>query len=230
MTVKKLAVALLATLALAAVIASTAAAHPALETNGFWYKNGTKIAAGVKEPITCTNTGNFVLEGHTVDILGTLPFKAQATGLSCPGGKIFNQSSKAGMIGSLRFTGVTGIEPPCEISHGVIQTEAIKGQVWMQESTAKALLRIAPASGTLLAEIGIGNGCALNELHPLKGVIFAEFTNVTFTSALTQPLLFSGPINATAGGALTLDGDPATLTGAAGISLTSGGTLAVNES
>jgi len=232
MSVKKFALALFATLALAAAAAGPAAAHPGVETSSYWYKDGVKLA-GVKEPITCASTGSFTLEGHTVDVLGTLPFKLSATGLSCPGAKIANQGNHALMTGALKLTGVKGIEPACEINHGTILTEPIKGQVWMEEGTSKPLLRLVPASGTLFAEIVPLAGCALSEDHPLDGAIFVEFTSATATSAATQQLVFSGPINATASGvsnALTLDGDPASLTGSASISLTSGGLLAVSES
>jgi hypothetical protein len=225
----------LAVIAVGLGMASPALANPAIPSDGFWYQGSTKLTT-VKQPIICAATTPFVFTGtYTFPSMPptNLPAELKASGLACPGGKIFNESHKAKGVGTLEFTGVTAIEPACG-PHKAIVTKPLRMQVWTEEGNpTKAFVLFQPVTGSLLAEIviGEGGGCALITSLPLEGVIFAEMTNPVGTSAIVQELRFSGPINSGAGGSLTFDGHSgATLTGQAGFRLESGLPLAVKPS
>lgn len=210
MRFKALSLAPLAILAFAAVFASSAMAT-ATESNGFWYIEGVKLESGVEHAmdLSCHSEGNFVLTS-TVGSSNT-PLKLQATGIACPEGKVFNDSSKAKATGKVKFTGVTVVEPAgCSVVGVSVETEALKAQVWMEGS--KALVRFAPAVGTTLAEVEI-TGCAIANAYPTKGVIFGESANATGVSVGEQKVTLSGAINTAAGGSLTFGGHSAALAG-----------------
>jgi hypothetical protein len=225
MSLKKLGLALVAVLALSAVVANSAMAT-ATESNGFWYKAGAKVAAGTKLAVTCGNTGNFVLES-TVGASNT-PLKLEATTVTCPGAEIFNESSKAKATGKIKFSGVKVVKPEgkCVVTGGTVETVALKGQVWMEGTTAYE--RFAPASGETFANVSI-EGCSIEEVYPAKGVVFGKSVNATGVEAATQEATFSGAINTTAGGALTFGGHSATLAGTGTFKLTGGGNWSANE-
>jgi hypothetical protein len=218
---KNVALALLAASAIAALVASNAMGT-ATESNGYWYKEASQLT--VSETLACGNSGNFTLEGT---ILAT-PLKIQATGLSCPSGTIFNESAKAKASGKLKLSGATVLEPTgCAVGGGAIETAALSGQIWMEGSTAYE--KFAPASGTTFASISIEK-CAIAGTYLAKGSIFGKSTNSTNTLKTTQELEFSGAINTTAGGALTIGANAATLKGTGTFKLTSGNEWLASES
>ncbi len=223
MSLKKLGVALLAVLALGAIAASSASAA-AEESNGFWYKESTKLTTA--EPVTCAQVGEATLT-TTVGKNNT-PLKLKAAGTSCPGGEIFNEASKAKATGKIKFTGVTVVEPVgCSVEGGAVQTEALKAQVYMEGT--KALVRFAPATGTQFAEVEI-TGCAIAGAYPTKGVVFGEAINPTNTLASAQNVKFSTTINSAAGGELLFGGHAAVITGETSVTLTGGGQFKANVS
>jgi len=208
MSLKKLGLALLAILALGAVFANSALAT-AEESNGFWYGEGTKLAAGVKSEIVCSQVGEATLS-TTVGTNNT-PLKLKATATECPGAVIFNESSKAKATGKIKFTGVTVVEPAgCSVVGGEVETEPLKGQIYMKGT--KVLFMFSPVSGEIFAEPEIA-GCAIAGGYPTKGVVFGESTNATNFEAEEQFLNFSAAINSAAGGSLTFGGHSASITG-----------------
>jgi hypothetical protein len=225
MSLKKFAFALFAVLALGAMVANSASAT-ATESNGFWYKGETKLAVGTKEPVTCSKGEESLIFESTVGTTN-VPLKLQATGVTCPEGKVFNESSKAKATGKLKFTGVSVVEPAgCSVAGGSIETVALKSQVWMEG--AADVQRLAPASGTEFAEVEI-IGCAIANVYPLTGVIFGESAFPTFLKAILRRLHFSASINLSKGGSIKLGGHNASLVGNVTIGLTAGGEWTANE-
>jgi hypothetical protein len=227
MRLKKAGLALVAVLALGVVAVNSATAEKAIEAEGSWYKNGTVLASGEANSLalTCSigeheGASKFVLESTVIGV----PLKLTATGVSCPGGKIFNESSKAKASGKIKLTGVTVDEPTgCKISGGSIESVALQSEVWMEENSAeKVFQRFAPSSGTTLANIEV-EGCALEGIFPLKGTFFGESVVATSVEGTSRGLTFSSAINTTAGGSLTFGKSTATLKGRANLSLTGGG-------
>jgi hypothetical protein len=96
MRFKKLALALLAIVALSAVIANSAMAATTGITS--WYKEGVKVTEGPANalPITCTQASEFVI---STTVAGS-PLKVKATGAECPESKIYNQASAEGAMAS----------------------------------------------------------------------------------------------------------------------------------
>ncbi|MGH2938112.1 MAG: hypothetical protein ACRDPE_08330 [Solirubrobacterales bacterium] len=227
MSLKKAGLALVVVLALGVASVNSATAEKAIEAEGSWYKNGTVLASGEANALalTCTvgeheGASRFVLESTVIG----LPLKLTATGVSCPGGKIFNESGRAKATGKIKFTGVTVDEPAgCSVAGGSIESAALNSEVWMEENSAeKVFQRFVPASGTTLATIEF-EGCALEGIFPLKGTLFGESVNSTGVEGTSQGFTFSNAINTTAGGSLTLGKSAATLTGRINVALTGGG-------
>jgi hypothetical protein len=217
---KHLGLALVAISAIAAFIASSAMAT-ATESNGYWYKDASQLTTS--ESLICGNSGNFTLEST---VLGT-PLKLQATGVSCPSSSIFNESSKAKASGKLKFSGVTVVEPSgCVVAGGTVESAELRGQIWMEGATAYE--RFAPASGTTFAKISIEK-CVIAETFLLKGTVFGKSVNATNVAKATQELEFSGAINSTAGGSLTIGVNSATLKGTSTFKLTSGDEILASE-
>ena len=227
MSLKKLVVALFAVLALSAVVANSAMAA-ATETNGFWYKGATKLENGTAKglAVTCSQVG----EATLTTTVGTneTPLKLKATSTTCPSAKIYNESSKAKATGSIKFAGVTVVEPAgCKVVGGAVETEPLAGQVWMEGT--KAMFKFAPATGTIFAEPEI-EGCSIAGAYPTTGTVFGESVNATNVGSTEQNLKFSKTINSTAGGALTFGKKPASIEGQLKVVLTGGGEYKANES
>lgn len=226
MGVKRIGLALAAVLALSGFTANSAMGA-AEETNGFWYKEEAKLASGKAngQAVTCSTEESFFITS-TVGASET-PLKLKATGVSCPGGKIYNESSKAREESKLKFTGVTVVEPAgCEVSGGTIETEPLSTQVFMEGT--KVLQRIAPASGENFAEFEIA-GCAIANVYPLTGTVFAETQNVTNVSANACKMGFSISISSLAGGVVKVGGKIGHFLGGIKRVLTGGGNHKVNQ-
>jgi hypothetical protein len=227
MSLKKAGLASVVVLALGVASVSSATAEKAIESEGSWYKNGTVLASGEANAlaVTCSvgeHEGASKIVGETT-VFGH-PLKFAATGVTCPSGKIFNESGKAKASTKIKLTGVTVDEPVgCTVAGGSIETVALNSEVWMEENSAdKVFQRFAPASGLTIAEIHV-EGCAIAGTFLLKGVLFGEFVNATGVEVASQALTLSSAINSTAGGALTVGGSAATLAGRINLALTGGG-------
>lgn len=207
MRLKKLALALAAVCAFAAMIANDAVAT-ATESNGFWYEESVKLSPGEHLPVICSQVGEFTIT-TTVGTSNT-PLKLRG-GLSCPLTVLFNESSKAKATGKFQLAPISVVEPVgCTVVGSEVETEPLKAQVYMEGT--KALMRFAPASGTIIAEPEI-SGCAIANAYPIKGVVFGEFVNLTNVVAGAQNLKFSSAINSFAGGELLFGGHSAAING-----------------
>lgn len=232
MTLKRISFALFAVLALSAMVANGAMANPASNKGGFWYKNNNKLVNGEANglAVSCAINGVFTLKST----IGLQAVKLKATGVTCPGYKIFDEGGEAKGKGKIKFETVTveepALMPACTVTGGVIQTNELITEVWMEEGSAtKAFQRFSEAAGgEVLGEVEI-EGCVLAGSYPLKGKIFAEMLHATGENVATESLIFSPAINTGAGGTLKLGIKPAELTGRIDPSLTGGGNWKVNE-
>jgi hypothetical protein len=220
MSIKKLGLTLVAVLALAGITASSAFAT-AEESNGHWKVSGATLASGESRNVTCTKdseAGNFKLAGK---VLGTA-VELEATGVECLESKITQSGNLAQDSGKLKFTGVSVVAPVGCGTSTTITTSALTTQVFMEGT--KVYDRFKPTSGETFVTIPI-TGCAAAGNYPVKGTDFGlaqhkngageRVNNLTGEEFTTQTLAFSGAINSTAGGALKLGTEPATLEGAA---------------
>lgn len=227
MSLKKIGLALIAVLALSAVVAQVASAANFETSGGIWKKNGSSIGT-TKEPVTCEiDPGTVGVLTTTVGTSGT-PLKLQATGTSCPEGKVFNEAGEAKFSGKIKFTGVTVVEPAgCSVVGGAVETVALAGSVGMKKGSSTIdTVEFKPASGTQFAEVEI-SGCSIANAYPVKGVVYGQPTNVTCTEAATQTVDFSEAIQNDAGGALTFGTKPAQISGELSAKLTNGGNFSV---
>jgi hypothetical protein len=219
MNVKRFLLAVTAVAMFAAVMASSASAT--MTASGQWYTGGSGTPLAGSKTVTCSvgeheGSSAFALIGGVGET--KTPVRLTATGIECLSWTIFNESSHGKAKGKLKFTGVTVDEPAgCEIEGKAIETTELKAELYMDsESSTKAFDKFEPAAGPTnnFATIKlIGASCPVTGSKLVKGTFFGEATNPTSTSATTQSLTFSAAIDATAGGALTLAGNEAHLTG-----------------
>jgi hypothetical protein len=204
MRFKRIALAVIACLALTAVAASAAQA-------AVWKVAGTTLAAN--ETISVQNSGNFSLESK---VLGTA-VKLKATGLECSG-TCSLLAGTANATGSLKYTGVSFETPStCSVKGGSLTTVPLTASVIMDPSGGEAtFVKFAPTSGTTFVEFGIeGATCPLaGNTVKVKGTVAGRSAN-TGVESVSQSLLFSAAEQTTGGGSLTLGSEPATLAGTA---------------
>jgi len=158
--------------------------------------------------MTCgTEVGtDFILKGKVAGA----SVEISADRSTCIGTTISNPGLYAIGSGEIQFTGLTVKQPAgCKTSSS-ITTKSLETQVMMEGATVYS--RFRPSSGTVLANLSLTE-CAAEGTYPLKGTMFGRFPNSTGVLAAEQNWSFSSTINATAGGALTLGFEPATLTG-----------------
>lgn len=226
MSLKRLGAALLASLALAAVFASSAFAT-ATTSNSHWRVAGTKLSSGETREIKCSKAGteNLVLAG-TVAGAAT---EITATTLECPSGDVIKQEGEHGIAtGTLKFSGLTVVKPAGCTTSASITTKALTAKIYMEGSTVYT--RFEPTAGetSTFASIPL-EGCAAEGTYPVKGTVFGKSSNATGVEAANQPLTFSAAINTTAGGSLLLGGNAASITGAANNELVSGSKFSSSE-
>jgi hypothetical protein len=211
MRFKRIALAVIACLALTAVAASAAQA-------AVWKVAGSTLAAN--ETIKLQNSGNMILESK---ILGTR-IGMKATGLECSGICSLLAGAASG-TGSLKFTGMTFETPSsCSVKGGSLTTVPLTASVIMDPSGGEAtFVKFAPTSGTTIVEFAIeGATCPLagNTLK-LKGSFAGRSAN-TGVETREQSIVFSAAEQTTGGGSLTFGSEPATLVGTVFFALTGG--------
>jgi len=212
MSMKRLGVALLASLALTAVFASSAFAT-ATTVKSKWKSAGSVLASGETRAVTCSRTGseNLVLRG-TVAGLAT---EITASAVECPSGDVIKQEGENAIAtGTLKFSGLTVVKPEGCKTTETITTKALTAKTYMEGTTVYT--RFEPTAGPTetFASIPL-NGCAAEGSYPVKGTVFGQASNVTGVEAKSQALAFSAAINSTAGGSLLLAGNAASITGKA---------------
>ena len=214
MKFKKLGVALLATLALSAVIASASqAAMWNSSTIGTWGSGQSGTASAVN-----TTTGTL-----TSKVLGS-PFKITSSKLSSEEGKLTQTASAAQLTGKLIFGGLTVVEPSGCKTTETIKTTSLVGTAQMGNTEATkefVYVKLAPASGEVFATITL-SGCAAAGSYQAKGTDYVKAANATGVAATSQEGTTSGEINASQGGELKLGPEKATLEGSLKVSLASG--------
>jgi hypothetical protein len=216
---KRLGIALAASLALAAVFASSAFAT-ATTTNSFWTVGGESLSGTAA--IKCSAAENLALKG-TVAGAET---EIKATTLECPSGDVIKQEgSNAIATGTLKFSGLTVVKPVGCKTNASITTKALTAKIYMEGTTTYT--RFAPTEGETFANIPLTE-CAAEGTYPVKGSVFGQAGNETGVNATNQTLTFSGTINSTAGGSLTLGSNAATISGKANNELTSGASFSAD--
>jgi len=223
MSVKRLGIALVASLALAAVFASSAFAT-ATTTKSFWREAGTKLSSGTTKAVKCSAGASFILKG-TVAGAET---EIKAAKLECPSGDVIKQEGEQAIAtGTLKFSELTVLKPAGCKTNASITTKALTAKTFMEGTTTYE--RFAPTEGEVFANVPLTE-CAAEGTYPAKGNVFGQASNPTGTEAANQPLTFSGAINTTAGGSLTLGTNAATISGVANNELVSGAKYSANES
>ncbi len=227
MNLRKLCTAMAVVAVLGLVLAATA--YGKAETKAGGWVTGEVLEVGKSAAVTCSASQSFVLETE----IGTTPFKFTATGAECleaSVNEVENSGKMAEFSGKLKLTGITVNTPAsCAISGGSVTTVALTGKIQMEGSTTYLLL--APSTGTTLSTLTLVKGtgaCAISGSYILSGNDFGRF-NPTGYSAASQPVVFSGAINSTAGGELKLGSKLAALSGVLRIALSSGGTFKTEE-
>jgi hypothetical protein len=222
MSIKKLGLTLVAVLALAGITASSAFAT-AEAKSGHWVVSGSTITE--PKTVNCakaTGAANFKLAGK---VLGS-EVELEATGVECVESTIFNSEGFARDSGKLRFTGVSVVKPVGCSTNATLTTNALSTQVYMENTTSYD--RFAPTSGTTFVNVPL-LGCAAAGTYPVKGTDFGRSPNATGVESAHQKLEFSGAINTTAGGGLTLGTEAATLSGEAENTLSPEASFAAHE-
>ena len=222
MSLKRLGIALVASLALAAVFASSAFAT-ATTTKSFWREAGTKLSSGTTKAVKCTASTPFIFK---FSVAGEIEIEAQK--LECPSGDVIKQEGEQAIAtGTLKFSGLTVMKPAGCKTNASITTKPLTAKTFMEGATTYE--RFAPTEGEVFANVPLTE-CAAEGTYPAKGNVFGQAGNPTGTEAVNQPLTFSGAINTTAGGALTLGTNAATISGKANNELGSGAKFSANES
>lgn len=226
MSLKRLGIALLVVLALGAVTANSAMAVATTATAS-WFKEATKLGEGQANGLaaTCATVGGSLVLTSTS---GGKAVKIEASEIECPGGKIYNETP-AGNTAMAFVTGKLVLKNPkvaepggCTVEGGKIETQTFAGELYM--ITPTSYLRLAPASGAILAEPDFeGSLCAIKGPRQIKGSVFGAEEFATGKAGLRQRVEYSKTINETAGGALTFEGAEAQLAGKIALSLTGGG-------
>jgi len=223
MSVKRLGIALVASLALAAVFAGSAFAT-ATTTKSFWREAGTKLSSGTTKAAKCSAAENFILRGT----IAGAEAEIKATTLECPSGDVIKQEGEQAIAtGTLKLSGLTVVKPAGCKTNASITTKALTAKTFMEGTTVYT--KIQPTTETTFANVPLTE-CAAEGTYPVKGSVFGKASSSTGTEAQLVPSTFSGAINSTAGGSLTLGTSPATISGVANNELVSGAKYGANES
>jgi hypothetical protein len=233
MRFRKIAVALLACMAVAAVSANAAQAQWTIggivadqETAG------TALGVGSHETVEINKHEGSELVLHST-VLGA-PITLTAANVHCAvGAECTIDGENFGTnhsTGKLEFTGVTVDPSTCSVPGGKLTTTALKDEViddTKVEGSKVVFDKFSPASGTTFVEVTLeGAECPFNEVTaPVTGTATGEavktnaagtgFESIpTGTLRSTQTLLFGTAQQATGGGELKLGKAEAQLTGA----------------
>ncbi len=237
MSLKRLGIAMMAVLALAAVFASSALAGTPNTNKASWttgtVKNANTLPTGKAngKAIKCSKTAaspNFAL---TATVAGA-PAKLTATGIHCEA-TIYNEVvagiPHAKLTGKITYTNVTVDEPAGCTTPATQTTNLIEGEVKMVTGSAKPFIKFEPH-----ASAGVTNftnvkleGCAAEGSYPLKGFTYCEMTNAT---EVHSPVQECGTNATTAAQSkLTLGPNAAALGGEIAIELVDGSDFGVEE-
>jgi hypothetical protein len=121
---------------------------------------------------------------------------------------------------------VSVVKPVGCSTNATLTTALLSTQVYMEGTTSYD--RFAPTSGTTFVNVPL-SGCAAAGSYPVKGTDFGRSPNATGVESAHQKLEFSGAINTTAGGGLTLGTEAATLSGEAENTLSPEASFAAHE-
>ncbi len=179
MRFRKMGLALLACMAVAAVSANAAQASWTTETSGH--------TLGATPAEVEMNGENMSLEST---LLGqTIVLHAGAVGCQSESVCQIEESNKAS--GALEFTSVTVEPATCSVAGGAIPTNALKAEVEMVGTGV--FMNFAPESGSVFAEFELeGEECPLAEvLVQVKGEVAGKSENLTGELATDQPLTFN---------------------------------------
>jgi hypothetical protein len=239
MSIRKMGAVLVAVLALAGILASSASAEVKTEA-AEWYTGAAPGATLTTNPgVTAEAAEEAILNGV---LLGE-KYKLTTSTLECVGCTIKNEevTEKAGKVaygeGKIKFTNVVVKEPAgCKVHNvgvnldGTVETNLLKihGDFMDVTTTNKhGFIQFLPKTGSVFAGLEFtnktGEVCPIAGPFNVTGSVFGESTNDTGTQAATQPLNFSAAIQTTTGAALKLGTGTATLTGKANFK--TGGTL-----
>ncbi len=217
MTLKKLGIAALLTLAIGAVSATSAfAGKPVTKPSSVVV--GEKVLSS--ETVTCAKPAgapNFVLKGT----IAGAETELTATGVECIGAVIETKSiegvNMAVSSGKVKLTGVTVKKPAGCSTPSTNTTVSSVGRTQMDETvTTKGFGRAEPASGTTFTSIKLEE-CAAEGTYPVKGVAYGEGVKGTGTQEVAPVGVSNATTNAM--GSLTLGTSPVTVTGEATASL-----------
>ena len=220
MSLKRLGVALVASLALAAVSASSALATATTPSQSHWIVAETQLASGETREVKCSKDGteNLTLKG-TVAGSETEITAGKVECISTP--EIKQEGSQAIATGELKFSELSVTKPAGCNTAASITTKPLTVKLYREGSTVYELFEpTAGATGTF-ATVPL-TGCSAEGEYPAKGSVFGETSNPTGVEAVDQTLTFSESIQNTAGGALTLGGNPIQLSGKMNEELVSG--------
>lgn len=208
MRVRGLGVTLLATAALAAVFASSAAALP-VTPESKWMVAGAALGAGKTKNLQCSVFRNLILTGKVF----AQEVEIEASAAECPAGAVIEQEGfHAIEKETLKLTGLTVLKPAACTTAAAITTKALVVKSYLEKKVIYT--KFEPAMGTLIAEVPLtGALCAIEGLYALKGTVFALPLLGTNEEALDQTLSFSSTIQTNGGGAMTLGPNPAQLFG-----------------
>jgi hypothetical protein len=204
-------------------MASTAFAEPTTG-NSQWYINGSKLASGSSETVTCAKTGTEPIILSTT--IGGGAITIRSTNVECVESKITQTGTMAEDSGKLRFIGVSVVEPAgCSVA-ATLTTEALKTHLEMDGTTTYD--RFEPAAGPTEKFITLKiTKCAFEGSYPIKGYVRGR-SNPTGTAAVIQPLTFDSSSAAVSG--LTIGGNGVTFTGTFANTLSSGLSWEAEES
>jgi hypothetical protein len=240
MSIKKLGFSLVAVLALAAVMASSA--FGAVETKAAkWYTGSpltelTGSKAITAEMIEDPGLGAVLSKFNTE--IGGLPVELTSNSIECSGCTIENKevTGKAGKVafgsGKIVFKNVTAMLPEnCTVkSEAGVAGEVITKSLnihgdFMDTNVANEhdFVEFVPAAGagTTFAQFKLsGTGCsAIAGTYNVTGTVFGESVNNTGVPAANQSLILGAGVQATTGAELKVGVKPATLTGEASFSI-----------
>ncbi len=211
MTLKKLGIAILLTLAIGAVSAGSAfAGTPVTKPSSVVV--GEKVLSS--ETVTCEKTAgspNFVFKSA----IAGAEIELQATGLECPEGviqtKVVEGVNMAVSSGKTKLTGVTVKKPLGCSTPSTFTTVAMVGRTLMDKTvTTKGFGLFTPASGTTFTTITIEE-CAIEGKYVIKGFGYGEGVKGTGTQEVAPVGVSNATTNAMS--SLFLATSPLSVTG-----------------
>jgi hypothetical protein len=233
MSIKKLDLALVAVLALAAVMASSA--FGAVETKASqWYTNGSSTPLVGSKAVTASmieDPGLGVLSKFNTEI-GGIPIEFTSNSIECSGCKIENKEGAAFGSGKIIFKDVTAMTPEnCTVKSeaGIVGEIVTKSLVihadWMDTNAANEhdFVQFVPeaGAGTTYAQFKLsGTGCsAIAGTYNWTGTLFGESVDNTGVFAAQQGLVLGSAVQTTTGSETKVGTKSWTFTGRAAFSI-----------